>query len=450
MFLIITAILIVAAVAYGVWRYRVVSTTRVQTESSIIEAKPPKTKPLHNPHFSLSVLLFEAASENVEVQLLASGITLEIIQLVTKVPDIRVGSRLSAYQFRSGKADIQKIAKQLNTRYVLTGSLKRVGDQIGVIAQLTDVSTNKVIWSQTYDHEIDDLFAVKDDIVKCIVGAVLGEVKLVESLFAGATPTWKLDAWGLVQKAYHFWLTNFSAEGILEACEYLRQAITIEPGYANARAALAMLLAQQMTTRICEDYDACTREASELIEKAYQQAPNDIDVLENAGVTWQNLGESEKATKALRKAVKLAPLNLISRGYLALLLGFTGGERGAKEAQQIIYENFATAPSHPSVPYWMFFLAVAEQRLGNSDTAIDLAKQSLAGQPMWVHNYFIIANAYCLVDDRESAFNALREAAKINPVLTAQLFAENVYRIVGGSEKAEPFVGGLKKHKLVE
>ena len=417
-------------------------------ESSPDVAK--SAKPLHDKRYSLAVLLFDTLSKNEDDEFLAAGITSEVIAHVTMVPKIRVSSRLSSYRFRSGEADIQKVSEQLNTRYVLAGSLRRAGNRIRVIAQLTDIEKDAEIWAHTYDRELEDLFEVQHDIAKCIVGAVLGEVKLASTMMDTTAAGYQLDAWGLVQKAYHFWLTNFTPQGIMDACDYLRQALEIDPDYHDARAALAMLLAQQMTTRICPDYDACAEEARQQIEIAYQQAPNDIDVLENAGVVWQNLGESRRATLALRRVLEIAPLNLISRGYLALLLALTGGEEGAREGLQLVRENFATAPEHPSGPYWYFFLAIAEQRLGNNDDALQHAKRSLVGQPGWVHNYFVMANVYGMRDDREAATRAIEDAQAINPFLTTELYADNVYRIVGGKENAQPFVGGLKKLGLIE
>ena len=318
-----------------------------------------------------------------------------------------------------------------------------------MIARLTDVYSYAEVWTQTYDRELEDLFAVQHNIAQSIVGAMLAEVKLAETLLANKEPVHQLDAWGLVQKAYHFWLTTFTVEAIFQATEYLRRALEIDPGYAAARSALAMLLAQQMTARICEDYDAVAQEAATMIAEAYRLAPNDIDVLENAGVVWQNLGQSDRSVRALRHGIELAPLNLISRGYLALVLAFTRGEKGAREAQELIAENFAIAPKHPSAAYWHWFDAVAAQALGRYEESIALCEKSLQGQPGWIHNYFLMANAYCFQGDVEKAREALANAAQINPMLTPQLHLENVDRITGSPALSEAFVGGLLRKNLV-
>lgn len=405
--------------------------------------------PLNEPHMSLAVLLFEARSGDDNHKAFAAGISSEVIRHVNTVPDIRVNSTPNAYTFISGQTDIKEVAELFNSRYVLSGSLSCQDDKLEIIAQLDDVESGGQIWSQTYNQPAVSAFDVQRDIARRIVGAVLGEVKLSETLFAEVLPMHQLDVWGLMNKAYYFWLTKFTPEAILEACNYLRQAIEIQPENPNARAVLAMLLAQQMTTRICKDYDLCAEAASELIEKAVSQAPDDVEVLVNAGVTWQNLGERERAQAALRKAISLTPLDLIARGYLALLLSFTAGEEGALEAKEIIEDNFATAPKHPSGPYWNYFLAVAEQRLGNTQTSIELVQQSLAGQPGWVHSYYLLANGLFSQGRAPEAQQILDTAASMSPYLNVSLYADNVIKIVGSSQDSACFLSGFEQAGLL-
>jgi TolB-like protein/Tfp pilus assembly protein PilF len=420
------------------------------TESAPALTATPTRTSLHDDHVSLAVLRFETLSRNEDDEFMASGIASEIIALVTPVKDIRVSSRLTTFGWGSDAAAIKTAGEQINADFALSGSLQHAGDRIKVIASLTDIESDSEVWTHTYTREFEDLFEVQHEIAKSIVGAILGEVKLAESLLADKVPGHELDAWGLVQKAYHFWLTTFTVEGILQACDYLRTALSIDPDYATARAALAMLLAQQMTSRVCEDYDEVSREAADMIEEAYRLAPNDIDVLENAGVVWQNLGESERATRALRHAVELAPLNLISRGYLGLLLGFTGGEEGARESLQLLRENVTIAPKHPSTPYWQYFQAVAQQALGNYAESVELCRKSLLGQPGWVHSYYMMANAQCMIGEVDSARDNLATAAAINPYLNAELHLQNLDRITGDALRSAPFAAGLIREGLVQ
>ena len=452
----VAALSVIFGISYGVLRFifAPIFRNKDKSESSsksthdLVELETIADKIDHR--FSIAVLLFETLSNDEDDEFLASGITSEIIAMVTTVPNIRVSSKLSSFGFKSGQEDIKKIAEQHNSNYVLTGSLRHAKNRILVIAKLTDIEQDTDIWSQTYDREINDLFDVQHEIATSIVGTVLGEVRVVEALFADSIPNHKIDAWGLVQKAEKIWVTSYTPEGIFEACDYLRQAIKIDPKYAKARATLAMMLAQQMTTRVCGNYDECADEARELIETAFKQSPNDLEVLANAGVVWQNLGDSERAELALRRVIEMAPLQLIPRGYLAMLLSFTGGAKEINEAKKLLEDNFTIAPKHPSTSYWLYFFALVEQRLGSHDSAIDYAKKSLMEQPGWALSYYIIANAYAMKGESDVAKEALENASEINPYLTTQLYAENVFRIVGSDKKSAPFVGGLKKLGLVK
>jgi len=412
--------------------------------------EPRRGLAITDDHVSLVVLRFQALSNDMDDKLLASGISSEVIGLVTPVPNIRVSSRDMSFLWDGDAAGARVAAEQFNASFVVTGSLQRAGERIRVIADLTDTRSDARVWSHTYERRIEDVFEVQHDIARSIVGALLGQVRLAETQFARNLPENALDAWGLLQKAYWFWLANFSIEGMLQAIEYLRRAIELAPDYAAPRAALAMLQAQLLTSRVCADYDATAREAAEMIEQAWRLAPNDVDVLENAGVVWQNLGQSERAIAALRHGIELAPLNLIARGYLALTLAFTCGEAGAREARDLLEENFRIAPKHPSAPYWRFFQAVAEQGLGNYPRSIELCTLSLQGQPGWIHNYFFRANARCLLGDVQAARLDLEAAARVNPLLSPPLYLDNVLRITGSETAADPFVRGLLQAGLIE
>ncbi len=464
------AIAVIAGILYGALRYVLTpllrraniddSQPKIQTSDSIrdiqeralVGLKKKSAKSIDDRPYSIAVMLFEPLSSNPDDEFIAAGITSEIIVHVTTVPTIRVSSRLSSYSYKP-KHDgdnLKNMAEQLNSKFVLSGNLQRAGDRIQVTAQLTDIDSDTQIWARTYKRDIEDVFEVQHDIARCIVGTVLGEVKFAQTSFAEEIPSHQLDSWGLVQKAYHFWLTAFSMKGVEDASEYLKQAIAISPDYARAHAALAMLLAQRLISGTSADYNQCKEEARQHIEKAYRLAPSDIEVLENAGVTWFHLGESRRATLALRSAVTIAPLNLIARGYLALVLAASGGEDGAKEAIEILEQNKETAPKHPSTAYWNYFRALAEQRLGDHETAIEYAMQSIAEQPGWLHSSLLVANSKAALGNREEAVMFLDSVKEVNPNLSADLYYQQLKIETVDDENIKAFSGGLIKEGLIQ
>jgi adenylate cyclase len=463
------AIGVIAGILYGALRYvltpllrrttnirRTTNNNQKRADLEPLKDIVPDNKPIRNApmpsndrNFSIAIMLFDSLSSNPDDEFIAAGITSEIIVHVTTVPTIRVSSRLSSYRAHSSGKSFKEMAEQLNAKFVLSGNLQRAGDRIQVTAELTDIDSETEIWARTYKRDIEDVFEVQHDIARCIVGTVLGEVKFAQTAFAEEIPYHQLDSWGLVQKAYHFWLTAFSQKGVEEASSYLRQAIKISPNYARAHAALAMLRAQQLIAGTSGDYGQCLKEARRHIEKAYQLAPSDIEVLENAGVAWLHLGEGRRATLALRSAIKIAPLNLIARGYLALVLAVTGGKNGAHEAIDILEQNFSTAPKHPSSPYWNYFRALADQRLGNQQQAIEYAELSLAEQPGWMHSHLVIANAFCVLGDIESAQKSLNSVKQVNPFLTADLYHTELTLETSSADDVEAFCGGLVEHGFI-
>ncbi len=457
----LAAIAVIAGILYGALRYVLTpllkrNISKPENSLDLVEKviAKPATRGLKMPRddrrFSIAVMLFESLSRNPDDEFIAAGITSEIIVHVTMVPTIRVSSRLSSYSARTSGDSLSEMAEQLNAKFVLSGKLQRVGDRIQVTAQLTDIDTETEIWAKTYKRDMQDVFEVQHDIARCIVGTVLGEVKFAQTSFAEEIPDHQLDSWGLVQKAYHFWLTAFSQKGVEDASNYLKQAITISPDYARAHAALAVLLTQQLIAGTSNDYDQCIIDARRHIEKAYRLAPSNIEVLENAGIAWLHLGEARRATLALRSAIKIAPLNLIARGYLALVLAASGGETGANEAIDILDQNFKTAPKHPSAPYWNYFRALAEQRLGNQEAAIEYAELSLAEQPGWLHNHLLIANSKCVLGDKQSAQSSLDSVCSVNPYLTADFYYRQLFNETSGPEDINAFTGGLKKHGFIK
>ncbi|HZM12491.1 MAG TPA: serine/threonine-protein kinase, partial [Candidatus Limnocylindrales bacterium] len=195
---------------------------------------------------SIAVLPFRSLSSDKDDEYMAMGIGSEISSALSRVPGIRVASNLSTFRYQADVPDLQEIATKLKIRYVLTGSLRRSGKRIRVMGELADVLASSVLWSRTYERDLEDLFKVQEEIAESIVRATGGELIRAGSEHADKASAHELDAWGLVRKAYHFWNYGFHPAGIGESLDLLRRAIQLDPGYASAYAFLALYLIERV------------------------------------------------------------------------------------------------------------------------------------------------------------------------------------------------------------
>ena len=205
--------------------------TEVKTALAGVGHARPEQEP------SIAVLPFANMSGDKEQEYFSDGLAEEIINALVKVPGLKVIARTSAFAFKGQNTDIRKIAETLGVTTVLEGSVRRSGNRIRVTAQLITAADGTHLWSERYDREMADVFAVQDEISAAISGAL--QVKLSPAA-AAAKPRYtpKLPAYEALLKAKHFhW--KVTAESMDQAKVFYEQAIALDPQYALAHAAYA-------------------------------------------------------------------------------------------------------------------------------------------------------------------------------------------------------------------
>jgi TolB-like protein/Flp pilus assembly protein TadD len=187
---------------------------------------------------SIVVLPFADVSRGRELEYLCDGIAEEIIGALTKVEGIRVVARTSAFSFKGKNEDIRTIARKLNVDAVLEGSVRQAENRLRITAQLINAADGYHLWSERYDRQMEDVFAIQDEITLAIVNrlkvSLLGKEK--EALVKRATED--VEAYNLYLKGRYFW-NKRTETGYLKSLEYYRQAIDKDPTYAVAYAGIA-------------------------------------------------------------------------------------------------------------------------------------------------------------------------------------------------------------------
>ncbi|MGH8123679.1 MAG: tetratricopeptide repeat protein, partial [Rudaea sp.] len=229
-----------------------------------IEVPKPQARTETDRH-SIAVLPFVNMSGDVDNEYFSDGIAEEILNLLTKLPQLKVSSRTSSFVFKGKEANIRTVAKELEVGAVLEGSVRRAGDHVRITAQLIDAESDSHLWSETYDREMKDVFAIQDDIARSIAEALqvaLGpkERRALQNI-ATADP-----------QAYDFYLKGrkylyaFTRRDFLHAISMFERAIELDPRYALAYAGMAD--AYSMLYRYAE----ATPRKLQLAEQASQRA----------------------------------------------------------------------------------------------------------------------------------------------------------------------------------
>jgi TolB-like protein/Flp pilus assembly protein TadD len=394
------------------------------------------------------VLPFDNLSIEPGQDVLADGLATEIHSVLGQMHQVRVASRRSAFSFRNSEKSVKEIARSLNVRYVLSGSLMRAGDRLRIIAELDDAATDTQIWSQKFERNIDDLLKIQTEIAEAIVGAFGIERERAEIARAKAQPTENLDAWSLLQRARNY-INDYSEKSLGEARKLLESCTELDSEYAAAHAALGSVLIERVLSGYSDDPPADREKALEAIHKAQQLAPHDHFVLKMAGMVLAACGRPGGALGALRECVKLAPFDFGAWGYFGWPLTARGSEEDLAELNQIMDRLLQAAPDHAGSGYWLYHKSVASVLKNDLEEAKKLLEAAFANHKPVPWAYLHLANIHGLQGNTGKAREAANKATELNPKLSVEHYAECIQAMTADNEASEVRLAGLKQAGLL-
>ena len=200
-------------------------------------ASAARTEAATLPQKSIAVLPFESLSEDKGNAYFAEGVQEEILTRLAKVADLKVISRSSTQRFKSAPSDLREIARQLGVMHIVEGSVQKANDQVRVNVQLVNAMNDTHLWAEIYDRKLTDIFAVESEIAKAIADTLQAKLTGSEQRALAARPTDDSEAYQLYLQGRFFW-NKRTTEGIRKSIDYFNQAITKDPNYALAYAAL--------------------------------------------------------------------------------------------------------------------------------------------------------------------------------------------------------------------
>ncbi|MCK5364616.1 MAG: hypothetical protein KAR22_16685, partial [Gammaproteobacteria bacterium] len=217
---------------------------------------------------SIAVLAFKDMSPDKDQEYLSDGIAEELLNVLAKIPDLRVISRSSAFSYKGKDIKLTQVADELNVAHILEGSVRKAGNRVRITAQLVESRSDTHLWSETYDRTLDDIFAIQDEIAATVVEqlkvTLLGDAPQVRA----TNP----EAYSLMLQARHF-SRNVTAEGLEHANVLYEQALAIDPDYAPAWVGLAVNY-NNLATNSYMPFDEGFRRAREAANRALAVDPD--------------------------------------------------------------------------------------------------------------------------------------------------------------------------------
>jgi serine/threonine protein kinase/Tfp pilus assembly protein PilF len=336
------ALAVATAIVFGVSTLFLSYRSRV--ENAALNPAPDK---------SIAVLPFENLSPDLNNAYFANGVQDEILTRLASVADLKVISRTSVMQYKSGAArNLRKIGHQLGVARVVEGSVQRSGSRVRVNAQLIDVSTNHELWGQTYERNLADVFAIQSEIATSIARHLQASLSAREKTAIARAPTNDVTAFELYARAKDVFTSRSTKANLLEAADLLNQAVARDPSFFKAycllaathdrlyffgydhtpaRLALAEAAIQEALRLHPEggevhlvraghlyrgflDYEGALAE----LEIAAKTLPNDARVFELKGYVLRRQGKQEEAVRSLERAIDLDPRNSATVDQIAL------------------------------------------------------------------------------------------------------------------------------------
>jgi len=457
----------VAVVVFGTLAYFAIDKLWISQRSAGPERAPLSTAQVASPAVavtdkSIAVLPFVDLSEKHDQEYFSDGLAEELIDVLTRVPQLRVPARTSSFAFKGKAASIGEIARTLAVTHVLEGSVRKSGERLRITAQLVRADTGFHLWSQTYDRDARDIFAIQDDIAQAVVEQL--KITLLGPVGGASKQITSTEAHNLYLQARN--LTDRDTQTALDQAVALYQrALEVDPHYAPAWAWLARCHVRRVSqgldttgagfakattaaTRAIEidptlpdsyivlasahlQYDLDWKAAQAELRKVAELEPNNAYAEEARGHVTAAIGRMSDAVAHFQRAVELDPLNLLHRKYLGRALHYA---RRSAESRQVLQEAIELNAEFPGLHYE---LGRALLLLGRRDEAY----QAFAAEPDHAWRIIGLPLGYWAIGRQREARIALEALLKESEgsefqVAEAYGFLGDTDRCLGWLEKA--------------
>ena len=400
---------------------------------------PIDGSPTFDDYRAIAVLPFANFSGDPEQEFFADGISEDIISMLGGWRAFPVIARNSSFVYKGQTVDIKKVGRELGARYVLEGSVRKSGRRVRVSAQLIQADTGHHIIAERYDRDLTDLFKLQDEIVTAIAGAIQPELLKFERDRIADRPQRNEDAYELYQRGVWHHYRHSKADNV-QAQDFFRRALAMDPHYPQAAAALALAVVNAAFLGWVADMEGHYAKAFDLAQRAVTldaRYPNAHFAL---GIVCMWTRRADRAIAAFREAINLNP----SFAAAHVLLGQMYLYRGDPEQTIALAERgIKLSPQDPRLFIWLAALAGAHYQLRHYEEAIEIGRRAWGLNNNWPAGLRYVAAGLGQLGRVEEAQPAVAALKKLDSNLA---FVEGLLtRVYNSAPGLRHFLEGLRK-----
>lgn len=405
---------------------------------------PQRVIPATRSVATIAVLPFENMSADADREYFADGITEDLLTALSYDKNLAVVARNSTFAYKGAEVSIRTIARELDATHVVEGSVRRAGDRVRVTAQLIDAETGHHVWAERYDRELDDIFALQDELVDAIAARLRPSLWEAANDRRSGHDRKSTDAWDLYLRG-QYELNKHSIDGFLSSLELFDQARELEPDFLApvvASASAWMLLALNGWRQ--DDIDPWTRGIA-AANDAYRLDSDDYGALATMAGASTITREPDKGLRHAQRAIEINPQGFSGFHMLGANLNAAGRPKDALEALTQAWRRGRHEPFRYDIAndlLWSHYM------IGNYDAALSWGQQAVQLNNIYLQAHLGLAATYAQLEKIEAGQPHVDKILESRPNFSVAKYRTRIlYR---GNEHKDHIVAGLLSAGLPE
>jgi serine/threonine protein kinase/tetratricopeptide (TPR) repeat protein len=388
---------------------------------------------------SIAVLPFADLSPQKDQEYFCDGIAEELISTLTQVKDLKVAARTSAFSFKGKDIDIREIGEKLNVDKVLEGSVRKAGNRLRITAQLINVADGYHLWSEKYDREMENIFAIQDEISLAIVDKLKVKLLAEEKEAVVKHYTEDPEAYNLYLKGNYF-VRKAYIEEMQKGIEYFQKAIERDPNYAPAYVGISEIFSISGIMTMVPPRDTLPKAKDPLMKALKIDDTLDEAHTVSALISFYYDWSWSEAEKGFKKAISINPHNAFTRCWYAwYLLAMSRFDESILEVQK-------AQELDPLVPVYYGGGICIYDCAGRFNDALEQFHKAIEIDPNFAYAYFHLGRIYALKGGYEEALSCFQKCLDLSGEFPwAEGYRGYIYAVTGQRRKAEQI-----RNKLIE